>query len=79
MQHGQNSQPSDNGSKLPLDSARLEDALHFAKKHEQRVWGSGTDHEKASAEVERLESLLSANSSPLLPSESPKKASGHSL
>jgi hypothetical protein len=36
-----------------------EDALHFARKHEGRVWGSGGDHEKARAEVERLEVLLS--------------------
>lgn len=37
---------------------QTEDALHFAKKHEQRVWGSGDEHEKARAEVERLEALL---------------------
>jgi hypothetical protein len=37
---------------------RVEDALHFARKHEQRVWGSGNDHEKARAEVERLEAIL---------------------
>lgn len=37
---------------------RVEDALHFARKHEQRVWGSGSDHEKAHAEVERLEAIL---------------------
>jgi hypothetical protein len=36
-----------------------EDALHFARKHEGRVWGSGDDHEKARAEVKRLEVLLS--------------------
>lgn len=36
---------------------RAEDALHFAKKHEQRVWGSG-EHEKARVEVERLEAIL---------------------
>ena len=38
---------------------RAEDALHFARKHEQRVWGSG-DHEKARAEVERLEAVLAS-------------------
>ena len=38
---------------------KLEDTLHFARKHEQRVWGSGSEHEKARAEVERLEILLS--------------------
>lgn len=37
---------------------RAEDALHFAKKHEQRVWGSGSDYEKAHAEVARLEAIL---------------------
>lgn len=37
---------------------RAEDALHFAQKHEQRVWGSGGEHEKARAEVERLEAIL---------------------
>ncbi len=37
---------------------RTEDALHFARKHEQRVWGSGSEHEKARAEVERLEARL---------------------
>ena len=39
---------------------RAEDALHFARKHEQRVWGSGSDHEKARAEVERLEAVLAS-------------------
>ena len=39
---------------------RAEDALHFARKHEQRVWGSGGDHEKARAEVERLEAVLAS-------------------
>lgn len=34
----------------------VDDALHFARKHEQRVWGSG-EHEKARAEVLRLEDL----------------------
>jgi len=38
--------------------AKLEDALHFAKKHEQRVWGGGSDHKKAHEEVQRLETLL---------------------
>jgi hypothetical protein len=37
---------------------RVEDALHFAKKREQRVWGSGSEHEKAHAEVEWLEAIL---------------------
>ena len=36
---------------------RLRDALHFAKKKEQRVWGSG-EHEAARADVERLERML---------------------
>ena len=54
--HGRNSQPTDNGtSRL----AELEDALHFARKYEQRVWGSG-EHEAARAEVERLETLIEA-------------------
>jgi hypothetical protein len=35
----------------------LEDQLHFAKKKEQRVWGSG-EHEAARAEVERIEKEL---------------------
>lgn len=52
-----NSQPSDNGSTRPkLTGKQLDDALHFARKHEQRVWGSG-EHEVARAEVERLEAL----------------------
>ena len=38
---------------------KAEDALHFARKHEQRVWWSG-EHEKARAEVERLEAILEA-------------------
>lgn len=40
--------------------SRAEDALHFAHKHEQRVWGNGSDHEKAHAEVERLEAILAS-------------------
>lgn len=36
---------------------QLDNALHFAIKREQRVWGSG-EHEKARAEVERLELLI---------------------
>jgi hypothetical protein len=36
----------------------VEDSLHYAIKREQRVWGSGSDHEKARAEVERLEAIL---------------------
>jgi len=43
---------------IDLGLKRIEDALHFARKHEQRVWGSGDEHEKARAEVERLEALL---------------------
>lgn len=43
---------------IALGLKRTEDALHFAKKHEQRVWGSGSEHEKARAEVERLEAIL---------------------
>ncbi len=38
--------------------SKAEDALHFARKREQRVWGSGGEHEKARAEVERLEKIL---------------------
>jgi len=37
---------------------RAENAMHIARKHEQRVWGSGGDHEKARAEVKRLKSIL---------------------
>lgn len=33
--------------------------LHYARKKEQRVWGSGSEHEAARAEVERLEALVS--------------------
>lgn len=53
-----NSQPSDNGStrRLPLTGRALDDALHFARTHEQRVWGSG-EHEAARADLERLEAL----------------------
>lgn len=36
-------------------SRRISNALHFALKHEQRVWGSGGDHEKAHAKVVQLE------------------------
>jgi hypothetical protein len=58
-----NSQPSDNGSPPPkLSGKRLDDALHFARKHEQRVWGSG-EHESARAEVERLEALKAQHES----------------
>jgi len=42
------------------DRKKLEDAIHAARKLEQRVWGSGSEHEKARAEVERLEALLAA-------------------
>jgi hypothetical protein len=52
--YGHNSQPSNNGTTRVVN---LEDALHFARKHEQKVWGSG-EHEAARAEVERLEQLL---------------------
>jgi hypothetical protein len=54
-----NGQPSDNGtfSKKPT-LRQLEDSLHFAKKHEQKVWGSG-EHEAARAEVERLTEEIS--------------------
>jgi hypothetical protein len=44
-----------------IDRIRAENALHFARKHEQRVWGSGGDHEKARAEVERLEAILATD------------------
>jgi hypothetical protein len=36
---------------------RLDEAIHFAEKHEQRVWGSGSEHEAIRAEIERLEGL----------------------
>ncbi len=39
---------------------KLEDALHFARKREQRVWGSGDEHEQVRAEVERLEALIAS-------------------
>jgi hypothetical protein len=57
---GRNSQPSNNGTTgfQPSTPPEIEEALHFARKHEQRVWGSGDEHEKAHAEVERLEKLL---------------------
>jgi hypothetical protein len=42
--------------KTELD--KLREQLHFAKKNEQKVWGSGSEHEKARAEVERLEDLI---------------------
>ena len=35
----------------------LENALRVARKREQKVWGSGDDHQKARAEVERIEEL----------------------
>ena len=41
---------------------RLEDALHFARKREQKVWGSGAEHEIARAEVEALEKLVEKES-----------------
>lgn len=57
-----NRQPSDNGkTRRQPTLLQLEDALHFARKHEQRMWGSGAEHEKARAEVERLESLVINN------------------
>lgn len=43
---------------MSTDATRLEDALHYARKKEQRVWGSGGPHEEARAEVERLDKLL---------------------
>lgn len=39
---------------------RVEDSLHFARKREQKVWGSGDEHVEARAEVERLESILAS-------------------
>lgn len=36
-----------------LEQAR--DSLHFARKKEQKVWGSEAEHEKAGEEVQRLE------------------------
>lgn len=58
---GKNGQPSDNGGNgfQPSTQPEVEEALHFARKREQLVWGSGDEHEKAHAEVERLEKLLS--------------------
>ena len=58
----ENSPPSDNGTthryeRLFPSRAQLEDSLHWARKKEQRVWGSG-EHEAARAEVERLEIIL---------------------
>jgi hypothetical protein len=50
---GQPSHPT-----YPIWREKVEDALHAARKKEQRVWGSGADHEKARAEVERLEAIL---------------------
>lgn len=57
---GRNSQPSNNGASgfQPSTQPEVEEALHFARKREQLVWGSGDEHEKARAEVERLEKLL---------------------
>lgn len=43
-------------------SSVLENALHFARKREQRVWGSGSEHEEARTEVKFLEALCSFNS-----------------
>jgi hypothetical protein len=37
---------------------KAKDALHFARKNEQKVWGSGSEHETATAEVTRLEAVL---------------------
>jgi hypothetical protein len=60
MYYGKNnSQPSDNGSTRRYDPSRaqLEDSLHWARKKEERVWGSG-EHEAARAEVQRLEAAI---------------------
>ena len=43
---------------MSTEASRLEDALHSARKKEQRVWGSGGPHEEAREEVERIEALL---------------------
>jgi archaellum component FlaC len=37
---------------------QLENLLLYARKHEQKVWGSGGDHEKARSEIERLEKRI---------------------
>ena len=39
---------------------RVEDALHCALRKEQRVWGSGSEHEEARAKVEFLEAVLNS-------------------
>jgi hypothetical protein len=60
MYYGKNnSQPSDNGSTRRHERAQIEDRLHWARKKEERVWGSG-EHEAAHAEVQRLEAILKA-------------------
>jgi len=45
-------------SRIELLRERATNALHFAIKHEQRVWGSGDEHEQARKEVERLNLLV---------------------
>jgi hypothetical protein len=37
---------------------QIRDLLHYALKKEQRVWGSGSEHEAARAEVLRIEKWL---------------------
>jgi len=58
--YGNNNQPSDNGARLKVTRRMLEDRLHAAQKHEQRVWGSG-EHQKARDEVLRLQKQTEDN------------------